>query len=367
MAEIYEGKRVKISSLPVSGYYDSQNDSSLEDDKVILHDRVTDKLALAGAASLVTRINDAIAETNRAIEICKSINYSNKQNLHSDFIRTGRNIMEILDNKYHNVTTIERCFELLHIMGNNDHVNDNDTTYWKDMPDYSLLELGDYLELNDINDSDGNTYEKDEYSTTRINICGFNFYKGMGNTGSGSAMVVSPLSPAECRKNHILWSFDQCVCMKRMHSANTAVNHAVGAELKVYLDTVFYNALKDQIGEDNLGYIYHEYDTTWVKDMCWLPTVFNLYGSYRAWGTAGTMDTNTVNVTNARYPLYGLGFQYFVKRYKGKRTHYWTSTPFSTGYYCTPNGDGTDNYSPLQDGAGLPTLESGVSPCFVTW
>ncbi len=341
------------------------SDNVNNDDKMMLIDGGDNALKLYSVGALVNNLKDTTAlaiQSRKASERLMSPP-------HSDMCRTGRNIMEVLDDTYGNVTTIERCFEILHELSNNDHVNDNDTTYWKDMPDYSLLEVGDYLELDSFKDDEGYEFTKDEFGTTRIDIAGFNFYKGMGNTGSGTSMVAAPTGEAECRKNHILWTFDQNVRLKRMHSANTVADHSVGMELWNYLQGSFYNGLKRAIVcPDAPWYIYAEYATTWVKENCWVPSVYNVYGSYRAWGSAGTYDTQTVNVTQMQYPIYSKGFQYYVKRNKGTRYASWTSsthggagTPFSSdGMYI----DSTDNCNYDMWAWGYST--QGVSPCFIT-
>ncbi len=333
--------------------------------EMMLIDDATKKLKMFNIGKALEDANQALQDSQ---DLLQKVNERTIISRHSDMCRTGRNIMEVLDDAYGNVTTIERCFELLHELSNNDHVNDNNTTYWQDMPDYSLFEVGDYLELDSFKDDEGYEFTKDEFGTTRINIAGFNFYKGMGNTGSGSGMVVSPLSAAECRKNHILWTFDQNVRLKRMHSANTVSDHSVNMELWTYLQNSFYNGLKRAIVcPDAPWYIYAEYATTWVKENCWVPSVYNVYGSYRAWGSAGAYDTQTVNVTQMQYPIYSKGFQYYVKRNKGTRYASWTSSPWGgTGAFHNIAGDGCDSDSDAYDLADYSVVNDGVSPCFIT-
>jgi hypothetical protein len=130
----------------------------------------------------------------------------------------GRNLLDVFG-----VASVADAVEALHQKINASGV-----------PDFSGLQIGDYLDLPSLNDGSTTYTWNESYKNLRIVISGFNTYKHMGST--------------ENAKNHIVFTFENCPLTKRMNAANTNTGGYAATEMRTYLEDGFLTGLVAALG-----------------------------------------------------------------------------------------------------------------------
>jgi|WetSurMetagenome_2_1015567.scaffolds.fasta_scaffold04818_2 hypothetical protein len=214
-------------------------------------------------------------------------------------------------------------------------------------PDFSGLMIGDYLDLPSLT-VDGTTYTwSDTYQNLRIVISGFNQYIHVGNT--------------ENTKNHILWTFKNCVLQRQMNTTNTNTGGYAASALKTYLDGVFALGLGSALGSSDYLYtirraISAKSSTGWASETVFLPTEVEVFGV----STYG--DDQVAWNTNVQFPIFRNSAFYRIKKYNGSRAWWWEATPYASdaAAFCYVHGDGSSlaGYASVSGG--------GVAPAFCT-
>jgi hypothetical protein len=213
-------------------------------------------------------------------------------------------------------------------------------------PDFSGLQIGDYLEgidLSAIPAETGGTAGQPwntSYKNNRIVLSAFNPYKGVGDT--------------ETTKNHIRFDFANVPLRKRMNASNDNTGGYVATEMRAFLDGVngngtggktgvttaaFLNALKAQIGDVILPVrrlFSNKVDWGWITCSLWLPSENEVFGT-NAFGEAGYGDGQKLHI-----PLYRDSYQYRIKRYNGSRDWWWLCSPASgsAASFCYSGSNG---------------------------
>lgn len=243
---------------------------------------------------------------------------------------TGRSLLKVLG-----VTTVNAAFEALHEKCNGEGE-----------ADFSGLMVGDYIDLPSLT-VNGTTYTNNSaYQNLRIVISGFNHYKGCGST--------------ENTKNHILWTFRNCVLQRQMNSSDTNTGGYPSSAMKTYLDGYFATGLKAAIGD----YLYtfqrgisKKGSTTWSSETVFLPTEVEVFGT-----PTYSDDQNAYN-TNIQFPIFRNSSFYRVKKYNGFRQWWWLGSPHAsnTTAFCDVcnYGNSRCDYASLSNG--------GVAPAFCTF
>jgi hypothetical protein len=218
-------------------------------------------------------------------------------------VSDGRNLLDVLG-----VNTIADAIEMLHGKINADGV-----------PDFSGLQIGDYLDLPSLNDGTSAITWSDAYKNLRIVIGGFNTYKGMGS--------------AENTKNHIVFVFDNCPITKAMKTTNdNAGGYASSDVLKPYLEGGFLTGLVEALGHDYMyavqRYMSTKSSTAWLTAKIFPPTEIEVYG-VQCYGDELGTDTSPRSHTPIQLPIYRDSYTHRIKRYNGSRQWWWLSTPYS--------------------------------------
>lgn len=249
----------------------------------------------------------------------------------------SRNLLDVLgirvvrSNEPATVDEAKKAMDILH-----KRINADGQADWRD------LRLGDYLDLPELNDGETTYKWRGEYKNLRVVISAFNFYK---NTGS-----------PENKKNHIVFTFKNCVCQKKMNDDNINKGGYSGSKLAAYLDGGFKTGLEAVLGK-NLYAINRLLSTkgswAWEQYTVFLPT------EREVWGTCVWGEQEWDGGCPGQIPIFREGALYKVKLYNGSRTWWWLATPYKGDgtYFCDCHTDGT----PLYYSA---STVNGVSPAF---
>ena len=231
-------------------------------------------------------------------------------------VADGRNLLDVLG-----VTTVADAIEALHQKINASGV-----------PDFSGLQIGDYLDLASINDGTTTYTWYESYKNLRIVISGFNTYKHMGST--------------ENAKNHIVFTFENCPFAKAMHSSSDNTGGYPASTLRTYLEGGFLTGLVAALGHDYMysvrRYISNKGSYTELNAKIFLPTEIEVYGMQINGDELGDSATDYQYVNPVQLPIYRDSYKHRVKRYNGSRQWWWLSTPRSDSAtsFCVVNGIG---------------------------
>ena len=248
-------------------------------------------------------------------------------------VSDGRNLLEVLG-----VETVADAVEALHQKINADGV-----------PDFSGLQIGDYLDLASLNDGTTTYTWNESYKNLRIVIAGFNTYKSMGGT--------------ENAKNHIVFVFDNCPLTKAMNSSNDNAGGYPSSTLRTYLEGGFLTGLVEALGHDYMysvrRYISNKGSYTELNAKIFLPTEIEVYGMQINGDELGDSATDYQYVNPIQLPIFRDSYKHRIKRYNGSRQWYWLSTPYSGGStsFCAVYGNGVA-YDSSASSAG------GCAPAF---
>jgi len=252
----------------------------------------------------------------------------------SSAVEQGRSLLDVFK-----VNTIADAMAEIRRRCNNNGEIDNTK-----IPDFKGIMIGDYLDLPSLNDGTTNFVWNEEYKNLRILVSGFNIYKGAADT--------------ENTKNHILFSFRNCVTTRQMNTTDTNSGGYASSAMKTYLDGVFANGLRTVLGGDYLYSVYRllsTSDTNWAWNLntVFLPTEYEVWGA-PVWSHVG----------------YGGGFQcqwpifretvYKGKKHNGSRMWYWVASQRagSASFFCGIYYLITAYYNYSSSSAG------GVAPAF---
>jgi hypothetical protein len=138
---------------------------------------------------------------------------------HADMVDgMGRNILTLLG-----VSIISAAMtEIRRRCNNNSEINSTG------IPDFSIFEIGDYIDglnLSGIAAPTSGTAPQawnDTYKNNRIVVSGFNTFKNIGDT--------------ENTKNHIVFTFRNCIALGRMNSSDTNTGGYAASELRTWLE-----------------------------------------------------------------------------------------------------------------------------------
>ena len=256
-------------------------------------------------------------------------NEYNELSAHGDCC-DGRNLLTVLG-----VSTVAAAMAELHNRCNG-----------TGKPDFSGLQIGDYLDLPELT-VNGTTYTwNDSYQNLRIVISGFNQYKGVGDT--------------ENTKNHILWTFRNVVLQRQMNTSDTNTGGYPASALKTYLDGVFALGLGSALGSSDYLYtirraISKKSSTDWTSETVFLPTEVEVFGT----PTYG--DDQCAWNTNIQFPIFRNSAFYRIKKYNGSRAWWWEATPTASNSttFCNVYGNGhSSSLASYSNG--------GVAPAFCT-
>jgi hypothetical protein len=264
----------------------------------------------------------------------------------------GRNLLTVLG-----VSTVAEAVEALHKRCNN--VDESGAVNMGD-PDFSNLRLGDYIDLESLNDGE-NTYTwNSAYENLRLVIAGF-------NTGKYNFADVDMEN-----LNHIIFMFKNCYRTKLMHASFTVNIGFNNTDLRFFLDGSFKAGLVTALGIDaNPDYLYN------MMRLChkatsgltyfatvWIPGEFEVHGnrnaSYSGMGDSTDSDNLSARLHNfVQFPIFQEGFEWRSKRLNGVRRTWWLQSPYDSSHsFCaissigaTIGGDGDSD-------------EFGVAPFF---
>lgn len=177
------------------------------------------------------------------------------------------------------------------------------------IPDFRGIRIGDYIDLPSLNDGTTNFVWNDSYKNLRIVVSGFNHYKGAGDN--------------ENTKNHILFTFRNCVTIKQMNATNTNTGGYAATELRTYLEGVFALGLKQAIG-DYLYPVSRLLSTkggwAWGIDTVFIPT------EREVWGFPSRAEVENDAGAQGQYPIF-VATAYKGKKYNGSRMWWWEASP----------------------------------------
>jgi hypothetical protein len=209
-------------------------------------------------------------------------------------------------------------------------------------PDYRYFRIGDYLDLPFLDDGTTTYQWNDEYKNLRIVLSGFNHFKGSGDT--------------EMTKNHILFTFRNCVLTKQMNPSHTNDGGYAASALCSYLDGVFALGLKNVIGDYILPVrrlLSTRGEWAWSTHAVFLPTEYEVFGApifseiYQGGGF------------QAQIPIFRYT-EYKCKRHNGSRAWWWTANPSafsSASNFCNVSSNlNADNNGAAYPGVVAPAL-----------
>jgi hypothetical protein len=212
------------------------------------------------------------------------------------------------------------------------------------IPDFTGLMIGDYIDgisLSSIpahGGGDAGQAWNDGYKNNRIVLSGFNTYKDVGD-GAGNA------------KNHVLFTFRNCILRHRMNPADTNAGGYPASELRAFLEgangdgtgqyagdsavpvAAVMNALKAALGGDYLYTIRKLHsrkrgtgweDPVWASYTVFLMSEIEVFG-YQAFGDELT-GPSCYN-TNVQFPIFQKSYAYRIKRYNNARQWWSEQTP----------------------------------------
>ena len=270
----------------------------------------------------------------------------------------GRNLLEVLG-----VSTIPEAMAKIRRRCNNN--GEIDSTK---VPNFRGIRIGDYLDgmnLNGVANAPGGSVSQawnEEYKNNRIVVSGFNTYKNAGNT--------------ENVKNHVLFTFRNCICQGRMRLTDTndggyTSAEADKSEMRRWLEGAAGDGtgalaikLKSELGGNYLHTIKKAHsikgltsssgEPAWGSYTLWLPSELEVFGvdSY------GDDNKNSWN-SNVQFPIYRDSCVYRVKRSNGSRLSWWLMTPVANGssHFAHVGSNGASSYT-------LARSNLGVAPAF---
>ena len=185
------------------------------------------------------------------------------------------------------------------------------------------LQLGDYLDLPEINDGH-ETYKWDSsYCNLRIIISAFNFYKSYGY-------------PARNWRNHIVFTFRNIVCKRPIDTKDTNPSSEKvyeDTQLAAYLDEDFRKGLETIMGISlcSVNRCLFDEKVRWSKAKVFLPTL---------WEVAGYNLIHKINYYHGfsgQYPIFKDSLLYHIKKYNGSSCPWWTASrvPNLPGFYIS--------------------------------
>jgi hypothetical protein len=263
--------------------------------------------------------------------------------------KAGRNLLEVLG-----VSTIAEAMEELRRRCNNNGEIDN-----TGVPDFSGIQIGDYIDGLDFSGTaaptsgDAPQAWNNTYKNNQIIVSGFNTYKNVGSSGNGND------------KNHILFTFRNCIARGRINATDTNTGGYRSSEMRVWLEGangdgsgVFAMRLKQALGGDYLYTIskYHsrKSSASWDNYTVWLPTEIEVWG-HQTFG-----DELSQANTNIHFPIFQKAYSYLMKFWNGARALWWNSTPIAA---YTTNFCYVYNYG-YADGNNASSTAGGVAPAF---
>ena len=236
----------------------------------------------------------------------------------------GRNLLEVLG-----VSTIPEAMAEIRRRCNNNAEIDN-----TGIPDFGGLAVGDYLDGIDFSGTAAPTSGtapqawNNTYKNNRIEIAGFNTYKGMGST--------------ENNKNHILFVFRNIIAKARMNATDTNVGGYPSSEMRIWLEGangdgsgVLATKLKEQLGGDYLYKVNKIFPTdngnyNWANASLFIPTELEIFG-IPLYGSEGVYESGKRSgyATPVHFPIYQKSYARRIKRWNGSRDWYFEATPYS--------------------------------------
>jgi hypothetical protein len=242
-------------------------------------------------------------------------------------VADGRNLLDVLG-----ADTVADAVEILHQKINADGV-----------PDFSGLQVGDYLDLPSLDDGTNAITWNEAYKNLRVVIAGFNTYKHMGST--------------ENAKNHIVFAFENCPVTKRMKAANDNTGGYPASELKTYLEGGFLTGLVAALGHDYMyavqRLISNKGGNTWLAAKIFPPTEIEVFG-VQSYGDEVSSDAGPRSNTPIQLPIFRDSYKHRIKRYNGSRQWWWLSTTYraSASYFCAVNNNGNTNNNSADSAGG---------------
>jgi hypothetical protein len=265
----------------------------------------------------------------------------------------GRNLMTVLGK----TTIVDTIAEIKRLCNNSAQIDNTG------IPRFDALRVGDYIDGMDLSaiaaEDTGPAGQSwsDTYKNNRIEIAGFNTYKGVGDV--------------ENTLNHVLFTFRHIPIRKRMNATDDNTGGYQATNLRAFLEGLngdgtgdksgittarFLTVLRQQLG-DQLYTIKkcHSKKGThqWDKYTCFVPTEPEVFGN-QTWG-----DELKQYNTNVQWPIFLTSSGFRSKRNNGAREGWWEHTPSAGGAtsFCHVNGVGSAGYH-YASGVG------GVSPAF---
>jgi hypothetical protein len=247
----------------------------------------------------------------------------------------SRNLLDVF-----RVNTIPEAMAEIRRRCNNNGEIDN-----SGIPDFRGIMIGDYLDLASLDDGSTIYTWNPDYKNLRILVSGFNIYKGAADT--------------ENVKNHILFTFRNCVLERQMNGSDTNAGGYAASAMKSYLDGVFALGLKQAIGGGNADYLYPVYrllstkgSWAWNQNTVFLPTEYEVFGA-PVWSEVGHGGG-----FQSQYPIFRETV-YKGKRLNGSRMWYWLGSPSasSAAGFCHVHAN-------IHADAPYASAAGGVAPAF---
>ena len=221
------------------------------------------------------------------------------------------------------------------------------------IPDFSGIAIGDYIDGLDLSGiaapTGGNAPQawNDTYKNNRLVVSGFNTFKNIGNT--------------ENTKNHIFFTFRNCVAKGRINPTNTNNNGYSGSEIRIWNEGangdgngVLANKLKEKLGGNYL-YKIRRGNTDSGSAAVWKDyTVFLLTEAEVFGNQIFNKEMNTFNL-NVHIPIFANGCEYIVKKWNGVRSSWWLHSSISSHNlnFCNVEGTGHADHNNASDILGI--------------
>jgi len=257
-------------------------------------------------------------------------------------IGLGRNLLELFG-----VSTIPEVFAELRRRCNNNGEIDN-----TGIPHFNALQIGDYIDGLDFAGTaapNGGTAPQAwnaTYLNNRIEISGFNTYKGIGST--------------ENTKNHILFTFTNIIAKARMNATNIVTGGYLSSEMRTWLEGAngdgtgaFAVKLKQQMGGDYLYKVNRIFpkengDQDWGSTAIFIPTELDIFG-IPLYGSEGPYESGkrSAYTTPLQFPIQARSQARRAKRWNGSRDWWWLSSPYygSSSTFTNVTSYGNSNYN----------------------
>jgi hypothetical protein len=332
-----------------------EKESVIGTDNLVFHESIFSPYDLPGKVPIRDKNGLTIDDIKRESAIESAMQ---DMDSHADMVDgMGRNLLEVLG-----VSTIPEAMAEIRRRCNNNGEIDN-----TGIPDFKGIRIGDYidgLDLSSIGAVPGGTAPQiwdDTYKNNRIEISGFNIYKGGGDT--------------ENTKNHILFTFRNVVCTGPMNATNTNIGGYIATAMRTWLEGAngdgsgsFAAGLKAALGGEYLYTIrkYHAAKTdatastsAWNSYTVWLPSEIEVFG-YQARGDEIASADGSRAVFGVQFPIYQRSMVHRIKRRNGSRAWWWemTGSASNTLNFCGANNNGYANYHIAS------STDGGVAPAF---